>query len=214
VYLDSVQYPRGQSFGARNLINTPNGELYLTIPVSIEKGKEGKVTYRDVSYSDPKWRVKHLRTLEANYKKAPFYAEVYPLMQSVLEQDLPFAKNNIAIIENICNYLEISTQRIRLSDMLPNFGNKTDLIIDIGTKINANTYLCGDGGGTEYTDETMLHQHNINLEFTHFRHPVYKQLWSREFISHLSILDLLFNMGKRSIDLLANNDKVLNVVNS
>ncbi len=207
IYLDSVQYPRGQSFSARNTINTPNGKLLLTIPVSIEKGKEGKVTYMDVNYSDPKWRTKHLRTLEANYKKAPYYAEVLPLIQSVLEQELSFVDNNIQIIENVCNYLGINTKRVRLSGLLENYGNKTELIVDIGKKLNADIYLSGDGGGTEYTDEQLLAENNMKLSFTGFHHPTYKQLWTDTFVSHLSILDMLFNEGRNSMNIILDSNK-------
>ncbi len=34
VHLDTVQFPRGQSFGARNRIKTPNGVAWLTVPVA------------------------------------------------------------------------------------------------------------------------------------------------------------------------------------
>jgi hypothetical protein len=202
IYLDSVQYPRGQSYGARNTIKTANGPLVLTIPVSIEKGKEGKITYLDVKFSDPKWKVKHQRTLEANYKKAPFYNEVMPLLQSVFDQDISFAENNIQIIEKICNYVGITSERKRLSELLPDFGQKTGLIIDIGKAVNGTAYLCGDGGGTEYTEEQLLAENNIALTQTKFHHPTYKQLWAEPFVSHLSMLDLLFNEGKESLNVM------------
>ncbi|MBD3224736.1 MAG: hypothetical protein GF313_08400, partial [Caldithrix sp.] len=48
VYLDNVQYPRGQSFAARNRIKTPNGPSYLTVPISLPKGQKGKASYREV----------------------------------------------------------------------------------------------------------------------------------------------------------------------
>lgn len=200
IYLDNVQYPRGQSFGARNRVNTSNGPLFLTIPVTIEKGNEGKVTYMDVQYSDPKWRVKHLRTIEANYKKAPFFKEVYPLLQSVIEQDLSFVENNIQIIEAVCAYLGINTERKRLSALLDEYGQKTNLIADIARVIGADAYLSGDGGGTEYTDEAFLEEQGIRLDFTGFIHPVYEQLWTREFHPYMSVIDLLFNKGRDSMN--------------
>ena len=43
VYLDAVQYPRGQSFAARNRIKNPNGASYLTIPTQVPHGRKGKV---------------------------------------------------------------------------------------------------------------------------------------------------------------------------
>ncbi|NOX90296.1 MAG: WbqC family protein, partial [Calditrichaeota bacterium] len=62
VYLDIVQFPRGKSFAARNRIKTPNGATYLTIPVSLPKGKEGKVLYTEVRFADEQWKKKHLKS--------------------------------------------------------------------------------------------------------------------------------------------------------
>ena len=45
VYLDAVQFPRGRSFAARNRIKTPNGVAWLTVPVSVPKGRDGKATW-------------------------------------------------------------------------------------------------------------------------------------------------------------------------
>lgn len=211
VLLDSVQYPRGQSFGARNRVNTSGGPVFLTVPVQIEKGTEGKVTYLDVKYADSKWATKHLKTLEANYKKAPFFSEVFPLVHDVLQgadTPLSFAETNIKIIENICQYLGLTTQLVRLSQLLPVLRQKTDLIVDIGEALKATTYVCGDGGGTEYTDEQQLADHQIKTEYTRFHHTQYPQLWTKEFVSHLSALDMLFNVGKESMALILSSNTV------
>jgi WbqC-like protein family len=202
VYLDAVQYPRGQSFGARNQIMTAGGKLMLTIPVSTKGNAEGKVTYNDVRFVDNTWRSKHLRTIEANYKKAPYFQEVFPLFHAPLASDLSFTDLNISIIEGVCDYLTITTPRKRLSELRENFGQKTDLIVDIADSVGADSYLCGDGGGLEYTNEETLTSKGISLEFTRFKHPVYKQLWTSEFVPYLSIIDLLFNEGKCSKDIM------------
>ena len=77
VYLDAVQFPRGQSFGARNRIKTPNGVAWLTIPVARPHGRDGKVTYAEVGFADEGWREKHLKTVEMSYRKAPHFDQVF-----------------------------------------------------------------------------------------------------------------------------------------
>jgi len=197
VYLDTVQYPRGQSFAARNRIKTPNGPSFLTIPVSIPKGSEGKVLYTDVSFAGDKWRDKHLKTIMLNYKKAPFFDDIFTMFQKHVIAAKNLLELNISLIEAVCDLLQINTKRIRLSQILDNFGQKTDLIIDICKAVDADSYLSGTGGGREYNDENKMKFAGIELVYSDFKHPVYNQLWG-EFIPNLSILDLLFNHGTQS----------------
>ena len=201
VYLDTVQYPRGQSFAARNRIKTPNGATYLTIPVRLPHGHKGKVLYSEIECADMKWKDKHLKTIELNYKRAPYFTEIYRLLVTSLEKSERFVDINIGLIEAFANYLNIKSERIKLSEILSQFGQKTQLIIDICKRLKANIYLSGDGGGREYNDPELLNAHNIQLKYTNFKHPVYPQLWS-DFVINMSIIDLLFNYGPASNEIL------------
>jgi hypothetical protein len=206
VYLDTVQYPRGKNFSARNKIKTPNGETFLTIPVSIPKGHEHKVLYTDVQFANQKWKAKHKKTILLNYKKAPYFEEIYALYCHEVDRSTMLLELNINLIEAIAMYLKIDTRRIKLSEILSDFGQKTDLIIDICKAADADTYLSGTGGGKEYNDEKKLLSNGIELRYADFHHPVYKQLWG-DFIPNLSMLDLLFNFGAESSQLLSEIEK-------
>jgi hypothetical protein len=197
VYLDAVQYPRGQSFAARNRIKTPNGVTYLTVPVSVPKGSEGKASYLEVDFADDKWRKKHLATVEQSYARAPHFDEVFRLYSQHVESAETLVGLNIALIEAFASYLGIDTRRVRLSELLPSFGQKTDLIVDVARALDASAYLSGSGGGREYTDEAVLREHGIDLRFDEFEYPRYEQLWG-EFEPNLSVLDVLFNCGRES----------------
>lgn len=204
VYLDSVQYPRGQNFSARNQVKTPNGPTWLTVPVSIPDGKKGKASFLEVDFATDKWRKKHLRTLQMNYAKAPFFDEVLELIENPILNETSFVELNITLIEHFCKYLDITTERIRLTDLLEDYGEKTQLIIDICKAAGADTYLSGTGGGKEYNDEKLLNEHDIELIYSDFKHPEYDQLWG-DFESHLSIIDLLMNHGRESRKILLGN---------
>ncbi len=205
VYLDTVQYPRGQSFSPRNRIKTPNGVTFLTIPVKHPPGKEGKALYTEIEFADARWKQKHLKTVMLSYKRAPFFEEIYPFYEQALLENNRFLELNIALIEAVAVYLGIPSKRMRLSEMLDNFGQKTDLIVDICKQLGADTYLSGVGGGKEYNDEETLNQNGIRLVYSKFEHPVYPQLWG-DFVSHLSVLDALFNCGPETREFLKNNE--------
>lgn len=205
VVLDSVQYPRGQSFSARNRIKTPQGAVYLTIPVAIPSDNEGKVSYLEVEFADSKWKEKHIKTLAANYKRAPFFNEIMDIYSETLTANNRFTELNINLINAFLKYLKINTKIVQLSELLKEFGKKTNLIIDIGKALNAGTYLSGTGGGKEYNDESLLTQNGISLVYSKFKHPVYQQLWGG-FIPNLSIIDFLFNCGPESRNILLNSN--------
>ena len=197
VYLDAVQYPRGQSFAARNRIKTPNGVTYLTVPVSVPKGSEGKASYLEVDFADDKWRRKHLATVEQSYARAPHFDDVFALYSQQVEEAETLVGLNIGLIDAFASYLGIQTRRVRLSELLPSFGQKTDLIVDVARALDASAYLSGSGGGREYTDEAVLREHGIELRFDEFEYPRYEQLWG-DFEPNLSVLDVLFNCGPES----------------
>lgn len=197
VFLDEVQYPRGHSFASRNRIKTPNCVIFITIPVRIPEGFKGKVKYNQVKFAHQKWKKKHLKTLEMNYKRARYFDEIFDIYKTQVIKVSNFVDLNINLIKAFANYLEIDTKTIRLSEILTDFGQKTQLIIDICKKLNCNQYLSGTGGGKDYNDVKMLNDNGIELIYSDFVHPQYPQLWGK-FQPNLSIIDLLFNCGIES----------------
>ena len=200
VYLDAVQYPRGQSFAARNRIKTPNGVTWLTIPVSVPKGQEGKASYLEVDFADEKWRQKHLKTVEQSYRRAPHFDDVFELYRDGLERGRTFVDLNVGLIEAIAGYLGIETRRVRLSELLDSFGEKTDLVVDICRAVDADVYLSGSGGGRDYNDERQLNESDIQLRYDEYAYPEHPQLWNG-FEPNLSVLDVIFNCGSAARDL-------------
>jgi hypothetical protein len=194
VHLDAVQFPRGQSFAARNRIKTPNGVTFLTVPVTGPKDAEGTFTYLEAELADDRWRKKHLRTVEQSYAKAPHFEEVFELYRREVERGQTFVGLTIGLIDAVAAYLGIETRRVRLSELLPAFGQKTQLIVDVCGALDADVYLSGSGGGRDYNDEGLLREHGIELRYDEYAYPEHPQLWDG-FESNLSVLDVLFNCG-------------------
>jgi hypothetical protein len=194
VHLDVVQFPRGQSFAARNRIKTPNGVAWLTIPVSRPHGRDGRVSYSEVGFAEAVWRDKHLKTVEMSYGRAPFFDEVFALYETGLGSGDSLLDVNLALIEACAEYLGITSKRERLSELLPEFGQKNELIAEISAVLGTTTYLSGTGGGREYADAKLLATRGVDLRFDEFDLPGYPQLWGA-FEPRLSILDAMFNCG-------------------
>lgn len=201
VYLDDVQLPRGQSFAARNKVKTPQGPTWLTVPLSIPSGQEGKALYTEVSFADESWKSDHLKTLKFNYTRADHFDAIFEVYRDIVEPAEDFVAMNIDLIEAFAEFLDIGAERVRQSELGKGFGQKNQLIIELAERVEADVYLSGTGGGTEYNDPHVLGKEGIELRYSEFEHPRYDQLWD-EFESHLSIIDLLFNHGPESREIL------------
>jgi len=203
VFLDLVQY-KAREFQNRNKIRTKDGSMWLTVPV-ISKGL-GRQKIADVLIdNESDWQNKHWGSICSNYRKAPFFKrhesffkEVYSLKWEKL------AELNIHINKYILKELRINTP-LRFESEIGTAKESTERIIELCRKLNADTYLSG-AGGKDYLDEARFRQENIKLEYQHYNHPCYQQVFGGEFVSHLSVIDLLFNQGEGAADFFGGKD--------
>lgn len=194
VFLDSVDYTKNNYIN-RNLIKTPNGSQWLTVPV-LTKGKFG-TSIKDIQINTSlDWHKKIVGTLKANYGKSPFFSEFFPLLNEMIEgPDTNLSALNIKLIKTLSLYLGIHTEMILASELKAE-GESNDLLINICKELGADTYLSGFGA-TKYIDHEKWNNSGVNLWFTPFTHPRYPQLWG-DFCPNMSIVDLIFNVGADS----------------
>ena len=200
VLLDAVQYPRGRSFASRNRILTAQGPQWLTMPASVPAGRKGKAAYTEIAIADAGAPARHLKTLRMAYARAPHTEEMLGLYEQALEAagDGMLCTLNVALIEQVAGYLGIDTPIVRLGELLDEFGQQSQLIVDIGRELGADTYLSGDGGGHDYNDEQLLGEAGIALAYQGFEHPTYEQPGSGEFEPGMCVLDLVACCGSES----------------
>ena len=198
VLYDDVQYDK-HGWRNRNQIKTPSGPQWLTVPVLTHAQR--KPTNLDVQIdSRQPWGRKHLQALRVHYAKAPAFAEVFPRLEAVLcQQWRRLLDVNYAALEGVCELLGLKRD-IRFSSQLGIPGEKTERLIRICKAFGAETYLTGDAA-KNYLDESQFAANGIRLEYHHYRHPIYRQLYG-EFVPYLSIVDLLMNHGRESLEVL------------
>lgn len=192
VILDDVQIPRGKSIANRNTIKSTQGKLEIILPISHPKGNEHLSTYNEVLISEQKNKIKILKTIQNSYSKAPHFKEIFPDIELLFTNEL-FCALNISFIKYLVSYLNISTKILLLSELNIKEQKNNDLIVEICKETNSNCYLSGTGA-QKYNNESLFNSHGIILEYQKYEHPIYPQLHG-EFISHLSIIDALFNVG-------------------
>ncbi|MGE5341766.1 MAG: WbqC family protein [Candidatus Omnitrophota bacterium] len=204
IFLDDVQFIR-RGYTGRVGIKTPKGESWLTVPV-IKKGRYHQLI-KDVELEAyPYWREKILDTLQACYGKSPYFKFYFPQLKFIMQRDYHLLVDlNIEIIQWMAAILGIQEPIIKSSQIpaltgQPNIGEGTDRLIYICKVFGASTYLSGFGG-INYQEQEAFDAHRIELRISDFEHPQYPQMWGR-FIPGLSAIDLLFNYGPDSEDII------------
>lgn len=191
VLLDTVQFP-SNSFRNRNQLKTSRGVIWLTVPVSMGSG----AIIRDVFVANQTFIQNHLRTIELNYKRAPYFNAVFPKIQEIYT-DTKIEKLidlTVPLLRYIFSILDPDKEVLVASGMaISPEKHSTDLLIEIAKKVGADIYLSGSGG-KEYLGEAKFPASGIKLQFQEFHCPTYPQLWG-EFVPNLSVLDALMNVG-------------------
>src|SRR5260370_6724795 len=153
VLFDDVQYTR-RDWRNRNVIKTPSGLKWLTIPVEV-KGKYTQLI-RETRIADPGWGKQHWTTLVHNYSRARYFKQYCELFEPLYLEStqVSLSLSNRAFIEAICGVLGIKT-RLTWSWEHPLPKGKNERLLAVCKSVNAGTYLSGPSA-KGYLDEKLL----------------------------------------------------------
>lgn len=201
VFLDTVQYEKN-SFINRNRIKTPQGAIWLTVPVKI-KGHTA-LTLRETEIDNRQnWKEKHLKSIQLNYRKASRFDTCFPRLEALYGEDYSLlADMCFRHLEFWLNEMGIEKNVVR-SSSLPIGSRKSDLIFDLCRHFGADYYISG-ALGRNYLDEEKFKDTGIQVEYQDYRHPAYPQLHGA-FMPNLGIVD--FWMNTDQFDLIATGAK-------
>jgi len=196
VAFDDVQFEKN-SFNNRNKIKTSGGDCWLTIPI-ITKGKSKETLLNSAEIdNNQNWAKKHLKTIQTNYSKAEFYDSYIDFFEGIYSKNWKtLSELNMNIIQKIIDELQIDTQIILTSEIKNKKEKKDKLVLEICNNLDADVYISGVLG-KDYLNTSDFEKEKIDVYFQNYNHPKYSQLWG-EFIPNMSIIDLLFNHGPNS----------------
>jgi hypothetical protein len=198
VSFDEVQY-LPKDWNNRNRIKTLTGPAWLTVPVLRKGYLEKPIRAIEINNAEP-WRRKHWRSLVANYAKAPYFDEYAGFFENVYARDWQYlAELDDFMLEWFLRTLGIHVWFLRASDYSFR-GTKSALVLDMCVQLGADVYVFGELG-RDYADVEAFEAAGVKVVFQEYRHPTYPQLQG-DFVPHLSAVDLLFNCGPRSLDIL------------
>lgn len=208
VILDDVQYTV-RDWRSRNRVKTANGIKWLTVPVKAKRAR-GKLINEVEIDNNQDWRRVHIDTLKSFYKKAACFDEILFLYEHAVNYPATrLIDVDMNIIRDILNYMCLRKNLILSSDISVK-GTKDLKLLGICKEMMASHYISGNAA-KDYLREAIFIKENITVEWHNYEHPYYNQLWTKElgFISHLSVLDLLFNHGPKSRDILNGKEVIV-----
>ncbi len=196
VILDNVQFKKNE-WQNRNRIKTAQGWQWITVPVLYrfpERINEVKINNKT------NWNRKHLQAFITNYSKSPYFADYRVFFEDIFNRGWDrLVDINVELIKFLINTLGLKTRLVMASDLKLR-EEQTERLIDTCKTLDGNKYLAGRDG-IKYMDLEKFDKEGIDIVFQDFKHPVYNQLFG-DFESNLSIIDLLFNCGDKSLEII------------
>jgi hypothetical protein len=196
IFLDTVQFKKHE-WQNRNRIRTSNGWQWLTVPI-IDRFPE-RIDGVEIN-AKTDWQRKHCQALRLHYGRAPFWNPLGPELVALLESPWPrLSELNVAVTDLLCRHLGIKTPRL-LASSLSAREDPTDRLIDLCRDVGGTAYLAGQSGPS-YMDVGRFAEVGIDAQVQVYTHPKYPQRY-QPFVSHLAVIDLLFNCGPESLTVL------------
>jgi len=191
VFLDDVQFtPR--SWQCRNRILRQNRPQWLTVPVKKASG----TLIRDVAIdANGRWRQSHTDSVRHTYGKHPAGGTIIDVVTDVLAQEHTLlCELNVSMTQAICSVMGLKASTSR-STTLSVSGRKSSRLLAICQALDADVYLSAAGSREYIEAEGSFAQAGLPVRYQNFEAPPYAQLGTTEFISHLSIVDVIANLG-------------------
>ena len=200
-FFDIVQYQR-KDFNNRNKIKTAKEEMWLTVPVKSSNRFNSIIS--DIEIINNGWKKKHLKSIEINYKKSPYFEKNFHNLKKILDKPYKYLVDlNFDLLIYILDCLNINTRILKASDYSFN-GKKSDLVLDMCIQLKADIYIFGEQG-KYYADVENFTRNHVYPYFQSYNHPTYEQI-NGHFKSSMSVIDLIFNKGEESKDIIMSNN--------
>lgn len=210
IYLDNVQYIKNGWINRNRILKTNGGWDYITVPVK-KHIYNAPINEIEID-SSQNWQKKILNQLVVYKKFAPYYSEVFEIVQSALQTPQKYISQlNIQSDTLIMKYLGIDTPTEIFSEMNLNCIEPKEADewgLNISLSLGNVTEYWNAPGGKDFFNAEKYSSHGIKLNFVKNNLTPYKQKISKSnselpFEAGLSIIDvLMFNPKEKVIKML------------
>ena len=201
VILDNVQFQF--DITNRNKIITKDGS-WERITVPVKKNQTHKKIMDVEINNEISWSDNTFQKLNDSYASSNFFNQYEDYFKNLYKKKWTLLYElNFETLKKMIEFLGIKIEILNESE-LDIKGESTERLINICETLNAKTYVSGIGG-KNYLNEKLFKKKNIQLEYQKYQSMSYTQNHSKDFVPNLSAIDLLFNLGPESLDLIKNS---------
>lgn len=196
VIYDDVNFIKGGWINRNRILM--NGEpRYFNLPML--GASPNKLINQVEVNQESKLRNRNLQIIKDAYKKAPYFSQVFPVVEQILLcQKTNLAENIAESIRIICNYLGIHTEIFISSSLQKDCSLKgQDKVISICKLLGATEYYNAIGGQSLYSFSDF-EKEGIQLHFLNTEAIEYDQ-FDKPFHSNLSIIDVMMFNSREEI---------------
>jgi hypothetical protein len=208
VLLDHVQFER-RNYQNRTMIRMNGEARWITVPV-IQHSQRERIIDKQVDnrIDGAKWWSPNLfNTLRHAYRGAGFFGNYAPRLRQLFDTRFErLVDLNQAGLDLLREAFDIRTPLVK-SSALAVEGARGDLILNICRALGADTLMVGFGGSRGYLDADAFERAGVRIAQHQFIHPEHAQCGTKPgdagpFLRGLSAVDMLFNCGPQSRELL------------
>ena len=205
VFLDDAQFSKGGWHNRNRIRKTETANEAKWLSVAIKKGPLQRELIQVETSTTQNWLESHLAAIHETYRKAPFFDAYFGPIGALLAEAAPMSLGdlNIRVIEGLCELIGIRCDTRRSSQLgVP--GEREKRLLDLCKALQADRYLANDATGN-YVEASYFLPDGIEFVLQRYSHPTYTQNTGRTalpFLSHLSVIDLLFNHGQTTLDII------------
>ncbi len=206
VFYDDVNFIK-RGWINRNRILVNGCEHLITMP--LKRASQNRLI-KDIELAiDKVWLQQFYKTIEQNYKHAPYYEPTLKLIQSSFESsNMTISELAMQSVKVISEYIGIDTTFKQSSLDYPEtiIMGKSERLIAI-SKLSGGDYYVNPSGGKQLYNKIDFKLKGVNLSFIENELLPYRQ-FDNTFVGALSIIDVLMFNSKAEINKQLTNYKL------
>lgn len=192
ILLDDVQFARGTWQSKNRILLNGNVET-LEVPV-VKAPLQTCIDQIQIDYEKP-WVDRHLSSIETAYRMAPYGSMLLDMIGPILtKRHAALVSLNAAIIQSVCQSLGLTTN-LYFASALACSGKRSAHVAALCEAVGATLYLSPEGARSYLEEDDFATRFSIELAYQSFQPQGYPQLANKPFVSHLSIIDVIANLG-------------------
>lgn len=207
VFLDDVAFTH-RSWQQRNRVRGPQGLQWIIIPVKTANRRDQLIQDAeiDTEFGFPEKQLNSLRHLYGKSSNWSTVGEIVAKAMTDATSHKSLARMNCDLVTGLARWLGIDTRFNLASDLKSEVG-RSEKLASIVEGFGAKTYLSTPGSVDYLLDEKgSFERRGIKVEIHQFEHPTYTQRFE-PFISHASIVDLIFSPTTDPLELIRSGRK-------